>query len=74
MLFMCIYIVHLLQAKIISLNSGFKLAPPTKNPSISILAINSAAFLPVTLPPYNILIFLATSAPKFSLTQYLSSL
>ena len=42
----------LLQAVIMSKNSGFNEAPPTKNPSISGLDINSTAFLPVTDPPY----------------------
>lgn len=42
----------LLHAVIMSMNSGFNEAPPTKNPSMSGLDINSAAFLPVTDPPY----------------------
>jgi hypothetical protein len=44
-----------LAAAIISKNSGFNDAPPTKNPSMFYLAISSAAFLPVTDPPYIIL-------------------
>jgi hypothetical protein len=35
-----------------SKNSGFREAPPTKNPSIFGFAINSAAFFAVTEPPY----------------------
>jgi hypothetical protein len=36
---------------IISPNSSFKLAPPTKKPSTSFCCINSTAFLLCTLPP-----------------------
>lgn len=35
----------------ISANSGFKEAPPTKNPSISAYPINSWQFFPLTDPP-----------------------
>lgn len=35
-----------------STNSGFKLAPPTKKPSMSLQAASSFAFAAVTEPPY----------------------
>lgn len=38
-------------ALIISMNSGFNEAPPTKNPSISFSLANSLALPPVTEPP-----------------------
>ena len=37
-------------------NSGFKDAPPTKNPSISGWQINEATFAAVADPPYWILV------------------
>ena len=42
--------------------SGFKEAPPTRDPSISGQAAKSRQFAAVTEPPYNILTFSATSA------------
>mmetsp|Transcript_66597 Transcript_66597/g.168741 ORF Transcript_66597/g.168741 Transcript_66597/m.168741 type:complete len:333 (+) Transcript_66597:45-1043(+) len=49
-------------AVIISMNVGFKLAPPTRKPSMSCFARSSAQFSGVTLPPYWIRTFSATSA------------
>mmetsp|Transcript_75098 Transcript_75098/g.218012 ORF Transcript_75098/g.218012 Transcript_75098/m.218012 type:complete len:210 (+) Transcript_75098:163-792(+) len=45
-----------------SVNVGFNDAPPTRNPSMSGLVINSAQFSGVTLPPYWIRMLSATSA------------
>ena len=47
----------------ISTNSGFNEAPPTKKPSTFALSLKSLAFLPLTEPPYKILVFSACSAP-----------
>jgi len=41
--------------------AGFKLAPPTKNPSISSCVANSLQFFSLTLPPYKILVCSAAS-------------
>ena len=46
----------------IATKSGFKEAPPTRDPSISGQAAKSRQFAAVTEPPYNILTFSATSA------------
>lgn len=54
---------------IISKNSGFKDAPPTKNPSIFGLEISSEAFFAVTDPPYYILTPFDISSEKFSAIQ-----
>jgi hypothetical protein len=44
-----------LQASMICKKSGFKAAPPTRNPSMFGWEISSAAFLAPTEPPYYIL-------------------
>ena len=44
--------------------SGFKEAPPTRDPSMSGQAAKSRQFAAVTEPPYNILTFSATSAKR----------
>jgi hypothetical protein len=49
--------------------AGFKLAPPTKNPSTSGCCASSLAFLSVTLPPYKILVSSAAFSDTFSLSQ-----
>ena len=41
----------LLHALTMSVNAGLREAPPTRNPSMSALPINSAAFFSVTDPP-----------------------
>jgi len=47
-----------------NLHSGFKLAPPTKNPSISACCARSLQFLPLTLPPYKMRVASAVSLPS----------
>src|SRR5512142_2411405 len=47
-------------------SSGFRLAPPTSAPSISDWPKNSAAFAPVTDPPYSTRIACAASLPYSS--------
>jgi hypothetical protein len=44
-----------------SKNAGFKLAPPTRNPSMSGCFAKSALFFSVTLPPYRMRVFSAAS-------------
>jgi hypothetical protein len=44
-----------------STNAGFKLAPPTRKPSISGCFANSLQFFSVTLPPYRMRVFSAAS-------------
>jgi len=46
-----------------SINSGLREAPPTRNPSTSFSRDNSLQFLPFTLPPYMILSFSLTDPP-----------
>jgi len=65
----CHQLPWLLQTVIISKNSGFNDAPPTKNPSMFGLEINSDAFLAVTDPPYCILTPFEISSEKFSAIQ-----
>lgn len=50
-------------------NSGFKEAPPTKNPSISGCPASSLQLAPVTEPPYWIRIFSATCGLTFLSNQ-----
>lgn len=59
-----IYLYYFL-ALTISINSGFKDAPPTKNPSMSFSLASSLQLAAVTDPPYIIRVVLAT----FSLTS-----
>ena len=47
-----------------NLHSGFKLAPPTRNPSISACCARSLQFLPLTLPPYRMRVASAVSLPS----------
>jgi len=56
------------------MNSYFKDAPPTKNPSISGWDNKSPAFFPVTDPPYWILIFYEISSDALSFTHDLINL
>jgi hypothetical protein len=46
--------------------TGSRLAPPTRNPSISDCAMRLFASLGVTLPPYKMRTLFAASAPKLS--------
>lgn len=55
----------------ISKNSAFKEAPPTKNPSISGFEIKFGAVGAVTEPPYKILTLEATSALTLVFNQSL---
>ncbi|KAE9544169.1 hypothetical protein AGLY_001348 [Aphis glycines] len=63
-----------LNALTISTNSGFKDAPPTKNPSISHSLANSLQLDAVTDPPYIMRVVLATASftsyNSFSLSSF----
>ena len=52
---------------------AFKLAPPTKPPSISDISNNSLAFELFTLPPYCIITPSAVFCPYISLILFLIS-
>lgn len=53
--------IHAWLLLMISTNAGFKLAPPTRKPSISGCFASSLLFFSVTLPPYRIRVFSAAS-------------
>lgn len=53
----------------ISTNAGFKLAPPTKKPSISACFANSLQFFSLTLPPYKMRVLSAASEDTSFLSQ-----
>jgi len=57
-----------------SLNSGFREAPPTKNPSIFGYLIRPGAVFALADPPYKILVELAISSDTLSLSQDLVKL
>jgi hypothetical protein len=53
--------IHAWLLLMMSTNAGFKLAPPTRKPSISGCLASSLLFFSVTLPPYRIRVFSAAS-------------
>ena len=53
----------------INLQAGFRLAPPTKNPSISACFASSLQFFSLTLPPYSNLVFSAASFDTVSFSH-----
>jgi hypothetical protein len=53
--------IHARWLLMMSTNAGFKLAPPTRKPSISGCLANSLQFFSVTLPPYRMRVFSAAS-------------
>ena len=55
------------------MNSGFKEAPPTKNPSISGFLASSLEFEPVTEPPYITRVDCETPSLTFEASHFLNA-
>lgn len=52
-----------------STKAGFKLAPPTRKPSISACLLSSLQFFSLTLPPYRMRVSLAALSSTFSFSH-----